>query len=281
MKEFIETIRAAGLIPPETIPAGRIIAFAGHGKPKTNKAARCLLFPDRRGGWFMDFSTGLFEVWQAERERTYTEAERTAFREQCERDRLAREQATAHGHQQTALKARKIWKRAIFADDGNGYLHRKQVQSHGTKTGDSGSLRGVLIVPIYDENIKLVNLQFIQTDSTKRFLTGGQKHSCFWWIGKKTATVLIAEGFTTAASLHQYTSNQVFIAFGASNLVNVAKTVRAKNTDAEIIICGDNDKNGVGQQAARAAALAVAGKYLIPSTVGQDWNDALNSGAKL
>ncbi|PPD44369.1 MAG: hypothetical protein CTY16_12050 [Methylobacter sp.] len=280
-KEFQDVIRAAGLVPPDHIPTGKIIAFAGLDKPKTNKAARCLLFDDRRGGWFQDYTTGLFEVWQAKRESPYTEAERAAFREQYERDRLAREQALIQAHQQAATKARKLWKRAIYADAGNGYLHRKQVQPNGTKTGDSGSLKGVLIIPLYDESLKLVNLQFIQADGTKRFLTGGKKSGCFWWLGKKSATVLVAEGFATAASLCKATGHQVFIAFDAGNLANVAKTVRAKNPDADIIIMGDNDHSGTGQTAARFAALACHGKYLIPPIIGQDWNDAINAGVQL
>jgi len=274
MQELQDAIRATGLTPPEHIPTGKITAFAGKDKPKTNKAARCLLFPDRRGGWFMDYSTGLFEVWQAKRESPYTEAERAAFREQCERDR----QALIQAQQQAATKARKLWKRAIYADAGNGYLFRKQRQPHRTKTGDSGGLQGVLIVPIYDGSLKLVNLQFIQADGTKRFLTGGQKSGCFWWLGKKTTTVLIAEGFATAASLYEATGNQTFIAFDAGNLANVAKTVRAKNPDAEIIIMGDNDESGTGQKAAHFAALACGGKYLIPPVIGYDWNDAINAG---
>jgi putative DNA primase/helicase len=38
----------------------------------------------------------------------------------------------------------------------------------------------------------------------------------------------------------------------------------------------DNDVSGVGQTAAREAALAIGGKYLIPDTTGFDWNDEIN-----
>lgn len=268
-------------MPPDTLTKGKIIAFAGRDKPKTNRAARCFLFPDGRGGWFQDFTTGLFEVWQADRDTKYSEAERLAFRERCERDRLAREQAQRDGNRTAAQKSHNIYRRAIFADTRNPYLQRKKIQPHGTKTGDSGSLSGVLIVPLFDEAIKLANLQFIQPDGTKRFLKGGKKSRCFWWIGNKTPTVLISEGFATAASLYQHTRQQTFIAFDAGNLSNVAKIVRSKKPDAEIVIMGDNDENGTGQRYARAAALACGGKYLIPPTVGHDWNDAINAGATL
>ena len=201
-------IQDAGLNAPEHIITGKIIAFPGRGKPKHNKAARCFMFTDRLGGWFMDYSTGLFEVWQAKHRKPYTEQEYQAFKKQCERDRLAREQETAKAHQQTAEKARRIWKRAINADSGNGYLRLKKVQAHGTKTGDFGSLKDILIAPIYDESLKLVNLQFIDQSGQKRFLACGQKKNCFWWIGKKTINVLIAEGFSTAASLYEATGLQ-------------------------------------------------------------------------
>ena len=39
---------------------------------------------------------------------------------------------------------------------------------------------------------------------------------------------------------------------------------------------GDNDRSGVGQRVAREAALAIGGKYLIPETIGHDWNDVIN-----
>lgn len=274
---FQEFIRSAGYEPPEHIPTGQIVAFAGLNKPKGNKAARCLLFPDLHGGWLMDYSTGLFEVWQASRGRPYSRQEREAFRERCERDRRAREEAALKGRHDAAVRARTIWQRAIFADADNGYLQRKRVRPYGTKTGGVGGLRGVLIVPLYDRSYTLVNLQFIREDGTKRFLKGGQKKACFWWLGQSSPTVLVAEGFATAASLYEHTGNQCFIAFDAGNLGYVAKIVRAGHPDANLIIMGDNDSSGTGQRAARAAALAVGGKYLLPLTVGHDWNDAINA----
>lgn len=279
-KTIQDAISAEGMTPPDVIPTGKITAFEGQGKSKNNKAARCFLFPDGRGGWFVDHSTGLFQVWQAKRDKPFTEAERQELKERCERDRLERELEIAKGQQQAATKASKIFKHAVYADTSSLYCYRKKVQPHGAKTGDSGSLKGVLIVPLYDENFNLVNLQFIQADGTKRFLKGGKKSGCFWWLGKKTPTVLIAEGFATAGSLYEATGNQVFIAYDAGNLANVAKIVRRKNPDAEIIIMGDNDLSGTGQNAAKLAALACGGKYLIPATEGHDWNDALNAEVK-
>ena len=282
--EFKDFIREQGLTPPDTLISGKISFFAGLNKPKTNKAARCFLFDDGRGGWVMDYSTGLYAVWQAERATPYSEEERKAFAEQCERDRQQRELDQQAIRDKAARKAKRLFNAGIQADavyHDMTYLQRKQIKAHGAKTGQSGSLKGVLIIPLYDENLKLVNVQFIAPDGTKRFLSGGLKKACFWWIGKKSNTVLIAEGFATTASLHEATGDQVFIAFDAGNLSNVARIVRAKNPTAEIIIAGDNDLSNTGQDAARLAALAVNGKYIIPPIAGMDWNDYLTSGGTL
>lgn len=184
--QFRSTMRGHGLNPPETITPGKITAFPGLGKSKGNTAARCFIFPDRLGGWFMDYSTGLFEVWQAKREKPYTQDERQAFKDQCERDRKAREQEISKAISNLPTKPLKSGNVPFMPIPATFYLHLKKAQPHGTKTGDSGGLKGVLIAPLYDENIKLVNLQFIQADGTKRFLTGGKKSGCFWWLGQKT-----------------------------------------------------------------------------------------------
>jgi len=67
------------------------------------------------------------------------------------------------------------------------------------------------------------------------------------------------------------------VAFNAGNLEPVAKRIRALYSNHELIICGDNDESGAGQKAARAAALAVGGRYLVPPIVGTDFNDTINA----
>jgi putative DNA primase/helicase len=45
--------------------------------------------------------------------------------------------------------------------------------------------------------------------------------------------------------------------------------------NAQIIVCGDNDLNQAGQNAAKAAAIACGGSYIIPPIEGYDFNDYL------
>ena len=87
---------------------------------------------------------------------------------------------------------------------------------------------------------------------------------------------MVAEGYATAASVHEATGYPVAVAFDAGNLEPVAETIREKLPDCSIIIAGDNDKSGVGQEKARAAAAASGGKVVIPERPS-DWPDDRNS----
>jgi putative DNA primase/helicase len=123
---------------------------------------------------------------------------------------------------------------------------------------------GNLIIPLYglcQNSVDILSLQFIKPNGEKLFLSGGQKKSCFFAIGRsETSRLLIYEGYATGASLHEESGQQVLVAFDAGNLEAVAEGVRSRNRHAEIIICGDNDSSGVGEKKARAAALACNGK---------------------
>lgn len=225
-------------------------------------------------GWGMDFKTGNSFKWREDGQQSkLSRADLAAI----EAAKIQRQKEQVERHKQAAQKACQLSKGAIYADSNNEYCHRKNIRPHGCKTIGSGRLKGVLIVPIFDANNKLVNLQFIQPDGTKRFLSGGKKKGCFFIIGEATDKILIAEGFATGASLFEYHGLQVYVAFDAGNLESVAEIVRAKRPEAEIIICGDNDESGIGQTKARAAALAIGGKYIIPPTHGHDWNDEINA----
>ncbi len=255
-------------------------------KRGTKNGAYILHADGNPSGWFQHFVSGAYGTWTLSGKR---EPMTAAMRQQIEADRQRRKIEQQQRHDKAADKANTDWRSFQLATTLNPYLVRKKIQSHGAKTGVwrvwvNGKYDFIpesLVLPLFDENLKLRSLQAIFHEThpalgrDKDFLAGGQKRGCFWWLGKKSETVLIAEGFATAASLHEAIGNQIFIAFDAGNLVNVAKIVRAKNPDAEIIICGDNDESGTGQKAARSAALAVGGKYIIPAIVSQDWNDAL------
>jgi putative DNA primase/helicase len=249
-------------------------------RPGTKNGAYILHIDRNPCGWGMDYTSGTTFKWSANGKRqTMT----PAMRDEIEAESRRRQREQKERHSNAAEKASEIWKRAIYADAGNPYLHHKRIQPHRVKTGDSGALRGVLIVPIVNSLMQLVNLQFIAPDGTKRFLSGGKKQGCFSVIGKlrEATNILVCEGWATGASLNEATGLCVIVALDAGNLIHVAKNIKAIKPDAEVVICGDNDLSGVGQKAARQAALVIGARYIIPSTPGHDWNDSINAGSSL
>lgn len=133
---------------------------------------------------------------------------------------------------------------------------------------------------MYDQTGVIRSLQGIfaethlELERDKDFLPGGGLAGLFWWIGAKTETVLLAEGFATAATLHEETGNRVYVAFTANNLLAVGRIVREKLPDAEIVFASDNDQTpgNSGLTKATEAAQAVGGSVAVPPIYG-DFND--------
>lgn len=245
-------------------------------KRGTKNGAYILHADGNSSGWFQHFNTGISGKWTLSGKR---EPMTKAMLEQIEADRQRRQIEQELRHKNAADKARFLWSnsKTVTEQSQHPYLIKKNVQPHGVRLYRDDAL----VIPIYDENKFLVNLQVIQADGTKRFLSGGRKKGCFTVIGKMSVDgiIQIAEGWATSASLNENTGHFTAVALDAGNLEPVARVFRRLYPDSQIIICGDNDESGTGQKAARAAAVAVGGKYILPATVGHDFNDSLNEAA--
>lgn len=90
----------------------------------------------------------------------------------------------------------------------------------------------------------------------------------------------LAEGIETALSVMVSTGLPTWACLSAGGL----REVRIPDTAAEIVIAADNDKNGVGQDAAEALAARLSRegrkvRVLLPPRPGMDFNDMLKEGA--
>lgn len=284
--QFRDAIRAAGLTPPDTIHAdGELHRFATNGRRRNPAGWYVLHLDGIAAGSFGDWRTGLSETWRADIGRSLTDAELVAQRESIAACRRKREEAEAQARNEARIRARQEWEAASPATAEHPYLKRKGVQPHGLRVDADGRL----LVPmrIGDE---LHSLQRIDADGNKRFLSGGRKRGCYYAIGKPTETLCVAEGFATAATIHEATGYPVAVAFDCGNLEPVAQALRATLPKCRLILCADDDaatEGNPGLTKATAAAQAVGGFVAVPDfgadrpPKAKDFNDlASHRGAQ-
>ncbi|MGZ8153132.1 MAG: toprim domain-containing protein [Methylococcaceae bacterium] len=272
INNFKNAMLDVGITPPETvIPDGHL----HRSKDSCGKLTvwYVLHLDGRAAGSFGDWKQGIKERWKQEgQHELLTDAERLVFKAQCIKQDAERKAEEAAKHAKAAITAMAIWCKsppAIY----HPYLIKKRIKPYQSRI-----YKDCLVIPVFSSTGELVNLQFIQGDGRKRFLSGGKKSGCFCSIGEDTGQkyriVLIVEGYATGATLHEILGHFTIVAFDAGNLITVAKTIKEMAPEATIIICADNDSSGVGEQKARAAAMAINCKYIIPPMLG-DFNDHL------
>jgi hypothetical protein len=94
-------------------------------------------------------------------------------------------------------------------------------------------------------------------------------------------TIYIAEGFATAATIHEVTGRPCIVAYSASNLVPVTGEIRERFGIAQtIVIVADNDRSGTGQKYADQASAKYGAQVIMPPEPG-DANDYVQAGHDL
>lgn len=273
--QFREAMQEASIhYSDEIIADGKLQRFHIEGqKPGTKNGAYVLHLDDHPAGWFLDYTTGISTTWASAQCSRFS----YSFIQQIKETKRQREAEVRRKNAIAANKANFIWAHSqpIIRRELHKYLLTKCIQQH-----DARIYRDSLVIPIYNEVDQLANLQFISPIGEKRFLAGGRKRGCFHILGDLTHRILICEGFATGASLFEDWGQRVIVAFDAGNLLPVAKNIRKLFPGSEIILCGDNDLNGIGQAKAKEAALEINGKVFIPPVPGQDWNDYLSRGCQ-
>ncbi|MBK7252197.1 MAG: DUF3987 domain-containing protein [Gammaproteobacteria bacterium] len=263
-EQFRAAIAAAGLTAPSTIIAdGALHRFPSNGKRGDNAGWYVLHDDGIAAGAFGCWRSDTSETWCADPGRTLTAEEKAEQRRRIEAASAARAEAEKAMHAEAAERAQKEWQAACAANDQHPYLLRKRVKAHGLRVDDEGRL----LVPVRDSSGRLMSLQRIGPDGEKRFFYGGHVAGGYFIIGAPGDTVCIAEGYATAASIHEATGHAVAVAFNAGNLPPVARTMREKFPTAKLIVCGDDDSNtprNPGRTKAREAAQAVGALLALP-----------------
>ncbi|ENY6783647.1 primase-helicase zinc-binding domain-containing protein [Providencia rettgeri] len=107
---------------------------------------------------------------------------------------------------------------------------------------------GSLIIPLIDTDGTITAAQTIKPNGEKRLLLDSAKNGSYYPINEpvNVSTVIIAEGLATAMTCHLLNPEAYTVAaIDASNLIHVAKVMRTKYPESQIIIAGDIGRKAV------------------------------------
>ena len=259
----------------------------------------------RPAGFYQNFKTGGEKVyWKADSKATaLTAQERAQQAAEAAQSRHERAQQREQMYERAAGLADAIWEAAAPVSQ-SAYLQSKDVAATGLREGRHGqhitvrgedgnerqkSIAGMLIVPVRGADGEMASLQLIQPDGAKMFLPNGRMDTGHFAVGdvNRPGPLLIAEGYATAATVHELTGHPVLVAFNAGNLAKVAELYRTQYPERAIYIAGDTDlgkPSNVGRIKAEEAAAAIGGKALFPvfpdGVKGTDWNDLAKASGR-
>jgi putative DNA primase/helicase len=295
------------------------------GRLEVGRMMRCKVEDDQeKRGWYIIHEitlsggdkvlVGSFGIWHGAEANAQkielNKIELTSEQKAAVRQRIAEDKKRADNEQKrraekAALEADKAWHHLQIEGD-SGYLQNKGIAAHGIRY----TSKGAIAIPMLDTSGRIHGLQFIldkakQKDTIekhggrdKQFWPAGVvKKAHFHLIGSPTTLLLIAEGYATAASLHEATGFPVAVAFDAGNLQPVAQALKKRYHQANILICADDDafahcsncqkpvninlsatcpeckephkKRNAGAEYAELAALSVSGRVISPRFADQ------------
>lgn len=282
-EQLREAIRAAGLEPPEHVLLdGKLHRFRSGPKDKTgDRAGWYVAFGDGvPAGRFGCWRNGVDMTWRADIGRQLSPAEEMTHARRMAEAKAMRDAEMERRREVAAATVETIWASAQPASPDHPYLQRKGISAHGARvTGD-----GRLVVPLYSQDGTLSSLQYIAHDGSKLFHPGSQTSGKFWMLGTmdEPGALFVAEGFATAATIHETTGRPCVVAYSANNLVPVTGILREMYGAAQdIVIVADNDASGVGQRYAEQASAKYGARVVIPPIEGMDANDYARAGHDL
>jgi phage/plasmid primase-like uncharacterized protein len=267
--QLADAMRKVGIDPPPNIQIdGQLHRFSTKGRARDD-SGWYIVFPDEpiagRFGCWRDQIDAPFRA-DVGRELTVAEQMISARRQNEARERRDAERKRKAEVAASTVEA--IWANAIAPSPDHPYLKRKGIQAHGARmTGDAR-----LIVPLFGPDGSLSSLQYIGED--KRYHPGAVTRGCSWTLGEiDDGTIFVAEGFATAATIHEVSGRPAVIAYSANNLPAIVGQLREQHGDQrDLVIVADNDASGVGLNKADEAAARYGARIVMPPELG-DAND--------
>ncbi|EPD8465619.1 LPD7 domain-containing protein [Escherichia coli] len=270
--EFAQVLENAGLVIqglPQMDGAIHRVATRDDKKGAKSGAYRAYL-DGRPAGWYRDYRS-------ADDSPT-----NWVFSGGEQHDPLARLHLRAFAQQQRDDNARKLQqqynKQAGYARSyinglpqatAHEYLTRKGIRA---APGVRLNNKNELVIPFSNGRGEIRSYQRIPVTGGKdaRILKDSEKTGNWFTFGtpENGRPLLFAEGYATAASLHEATGLPVLMTVDAGNMIAVAENARQIWTDSPFVFCADNDHQreiNKGVFSATKAAEVTNGEVIIPA----------------
>ena len=242
ISQFISELGKEGFTPKhrkDVVPSteSRLIA---NEKGKKSLYYSLIIEGDRAYGRFYDCSTGDTGFWHSRGNKDTSADDRKAIEKAREAAIKAEKKAKDERHSRVRDELLPKIKGLPLAEN-HPYLERKKVKAWRARLDDD-----LLVLPLVDVAGQLWSCQTIDADGEKKYQREGKKNGCFFPIGWKPAdgipdTLVICEGFSTGASIHQATELPVACAMDTSGVLNLALPLRQASETAHLIFAADND----------------------------------------
>ena len=151
--------------------------------------------------------------------------------------------------------------RSFLPAGESSYLKRKAVAGYGVRYAPD---EDTIAIPMQRAG-RIVGLQLIRGKDRGNKLekqywpSGMNKVGAYHLIGGiPRGLVLVAEGYATAATLHEATALPVAVAFDAGSLGPVCAALRKAHKGQKLLVCADDDYLTEGNPGVTAASLAAA-----------------------
>lgn len=278
LTDFIAAMEIEGVRPIEPIAqrlsTGELIRFRCEGDKTGRQNGWAKLYLDERpAGAFGNYRLGVSRKWRVDRDLSLTADERAALQREWAAAKLRRQEEKEVSEREAASDANEIWGAAGPVSADHAYVQGKQLVTAGLR--QSGA---ALVVPMYDAEGSIRNLQRIFPDGAKRFIRGGRTNGLFFVYGsfnRRGERVCIGEGLSTMSAIHKAAGAPCIVAFSAKNLLAVARLWNAARPDLDYIVCADDDPHlvdhpgimqNLGRACAEAAAAEIGARVAYPSS---------------
>lgn len=276
MNEILQLLLSEGFSISEFIPDGKIRRFS-ISKNDSKKSGYYVGYRNFNSKTGEEFYVVQYGTWHDRTsDKTYSTAksamsaaDKKSLSEQIRKAQLQAEAIRDQEHEKTALEVQEKWNK--LSETGTSeYLERKQISKCDSLNIRFDNFSGDAYVPVKDSSNRLWSLQRLSRDGSKTFHSGGRVRDGFSVIGNlgSGGRIYITEGFATAASIRLATGETCVCAFNASNLASVSAQIRKSYPDAEIVICGDDDRDGKKPDGTPYNAGRVAGEEAAKKSLG-------------